>query len=321
VTGGFGSPIGAPAPSARRARARRRRRRSLWTREPGAPRTCEQSLPSPLQAALSSTAVPTRRPIEPADGLAGEVEVLDRMRGPAPRSVRFQSANPRDLAVKCGDRRGWLAARKAPISRDVWASSEASGSSCHAEGRGFESLQPLSGKPPHLRGFPRSWAGPPDARLGHFPRLLSLHCLNRGFLASPGGPHVRAILLPKGRLAQRRGVVDSVARDGNRLRVGLKGADELQLVLWGGSRFSEAARDRWSTGNRRPCLSSTGSEAGVGCWASRDAGSGLMSVVSRAAYQQVAEPIRKRKQRQTGGSRLRVSRSQAGAAKGPGGSG
>jgi hypothetical protein len=62
-----------------------------------------------------------------------------------------------------------------------------------------EGSNPFSRSPKSLAfaGLSAPWAGPPDARVGHFPRLLSLHCLNRGFLAPPGGPHVRAILLPE----------------------------------------------------------------------------------------------------------------------------
>jgi hypothetical protein len=74
-------------------------------------------------------------------------------------------------------------------------------------------------KAPHLRGFPRSWAGPREALLGHFPRLLSLHCLNRGFLALPGGPRLRAILRPKLRRPGPRAPL-AAPGDGDRQRRG-----------------------------------------------------------------------------------------------------
>src|SRR5215211_5737192 len=53
-----------------------------------------------------------------------------------------------------------------------------------------EGSNPFSRSPESLAfaGLSEFLAGPPGARLGHFPRLLSLHCLNRGFLAPPGGP-------------------------------------------------------------------------------------------------------------------------------------
>jgi hypothetical protein len=71
---------------------------------------------------------------------------------PCLRSVRFQSANPRDLALKTGDRQPPRSTTKALICREIRPIGIAAGSACHAEGRGFESLQPLS-KDLHLQVF------------------------------------------------------------------------------------------------------------------------------------------------------------------------
>ena len=59
---------------------------------------------------------------------------------PGTRSVRFQSPNPRDLAVKDGDHRRLLSGGEPvnpAICRDISAIGVAPGSACHAEGRGF----------------------------------------------------------------------------------------------------------------------------------------------------------------------------------------
>ena len=103
--------------------------------------------------------------------------------GSAP--VRFQSGNSRDFVVNAGHWRHPLARQKRAYLQGYSALRRVPRSALPC--RKVEGFR----KALHLRGFPRSWAGAPDARLGHFPRLLSLHCLNRGFLASPGGP-VRA---------------------------------------------------------------------------------------------------------------------------------
>jgi len=79
---------------------------------------------------------------------------LGRLRlPPRPRSVRFQSANPvfhREITP------GIVAVRsrqeKASICRYVLGHQRRLGSACHAEGRGFESLQPLL-KRPAFAGF------------------------------------------------------------------------------------------------------------------------------------------------------------------------
>jgi hypothetical protein len=61
--------------------------------------------------------------------------------------VRFQSGNPRDFAVKARKHRRWPIGRKLVFCRTFLGGSGSPPSACHAEGRGFESLQPLSKRP------------------------------------------------------------------------------------------------------------------------------------------------------------------------------
>jgi hypothetical protein len=57
------------------------------------------------------------------------------------RSTTHPLPNPRDLPVNAGKR--WCAPSKPPVCRHIRAESSAARSACHAEGRGFESHQPL----------------------------------------------------------------------------------------------------------------------------------------------------------------------------------
>src|SRR5215207_3556755 len=67
-------------------------------------------------------------------------------------SVRFQSGNRRDSAVKPATVVRLGAARKHAVCREICGEKTTPPYACHAEGRGFESLQPLS-KNPFFAGF------------------------------------------------------------------------------------------------------------------------------------------------------------------------
>jgi hypothetical protein len=79
----------------------------------------------------------------PRDPQPDFAPVWRRSQRPAHPRLHIRSTNPRDLAMNAGQSRPAPNGRKPSICRDVSGKPRAARSACHAEGRGFEPLQPL----------------------------------------------------------------------------------------------------------------------------------------------------------------------------------
>ena len=140
----------------------------------------------PLRARVARRPLVGATGFEPSD-LSAPAEAWGSRRasglGPRRWPVLNQSSNPRNSAVNPGIPARRKRTRKPRVCRQLVVDSPPPRSSCHAEGRGFESLQPLRERACKLEcfssaqlvgasEFPRTGRGParaaatPDLKLG-----------------------------------------------------------------------------------------------------------------------------------------------------------